>query len=176
VALDERAPYLVSMVLYFLFFAYLAVLTLRHTLRQREVDAETIHAAVDVYLLMALVWGLAYSAIEVRDPGSFHFPAADPSAGAPVAAVEAAGAAGRDGVTADWKAAHDEVQGTLMYYSFVTLTTLGYGDVYPTRDAARILAMLEATLGQLYLVILVARLVGLYTAQERERRRESTPG
>jgi hypothetical protein len=56
----------------------------------------------------------------------------------------------------------------------VTLTTLGYGDIYPVKDAARILAMLEATLGQLYLVILVARLVGLYTAVEMERRRKSS--
>ena len=63
----------------------------------------------------------------------------------------------------------------MMYYSFVTLTTLGYGDIYPVRDGARILAMLEATLGQLYLVILVARLVGLYTSQESERRKKATP-
>ena len=62
-----------------------------------------------------------------------------------------------------------------MYYSFVTLTTLGYGDIYPTSDATRILAMLEATLGQLYLVILVARLVGLYTAQQMEERKRAPP-
>jgi hypothetical protein len=62
-----------------------------------------------------------------------------------------------------------------MYYSFVTLTTLGYGDIYPVSDAARILGMLEATLGQLYLVILVARLVGLYTSQQMENRKRAPP-
>ena len=68
----------------------------------------------------------------------------------------------------------EHAQGTMVYYSLVTLTTLGYGDIYPVKDAARILAMLEATLGQLYLVILVARLVGLYTAVEMEKRRKSS--
>ena len=63
----------------------------------------------------------------------------------------------------------------MVYFSFVTLTTLGYGDVHPKSEAARILAMLEAVLGQLYLVILVARMVGMYTAQENERRKSSTP-
>jgi hypothetical protein len=50
----------------------------------------------------------------------------------------------------------------------VTLTTLGYGDMRPVSDPARIMAMLEATLGQLFLVIVVARIVGLYTMQPRE--------
>ena len=74
-----------------------------------------------------------------------------------------------------WTDRANSASGTMMYYSFVTLTTLGYGDIYPVRDGARIMAMLEATLGQLYLVILVARLVGLYTSQESERRKKATP-
>ncbi len=51
-----------------------------------------------------------------------------------------------------------------MYYSFVALTTLGYGNIVPVSPPARILAILEATLGQIYLTVLVARLVGLHIA------------
>jgi voltage-gated potassium channel Kch len=51
------------------------------------------------------------------------------------------------------------------YYSYVTLTTLGYGDIIPISTSARSLALLEAMMGQLYLAVLVARLVGLHISQ-----------
>lgn len=175
--LDVKLAYLASLLLYLLFFGYLAVLILLHTLRQKVVDAETIYAAVDVYLLLALFWTMGYYALAVVSPGSFHFPETDPLGQVQEARVAAGQTA--DFTAAgyvDWRDAHEHAQGTLMYYSFVTLTTLGYGDIYPVGDAARILAMLEATFGQLYLVILVARLVGLYTSQESERRRKAAPG
>jgi voltage-gated potassium channel Kch len=57
--------------------------------------------------------------------------------------------------------------GHLTYFSFVTLTTLGYGDITPASDLARLLAMMEAMLGQLFLVIIVARLVGIHATQQR---------
>jgi hypothetical protein len=172
--LGIKAAYLSSLVLYGLFFGYLAVLILLDTLRRTEIEAETIYAAVDVYLLLALFWTMGYYLLAVADPGSFHFPETDAIGqiqAERVAVRQEPGLATAEGV--DWREAHEEAQGTLMYYSFVTLTTLGYGDIYPAGDAARILAMLEATLGQLYLVILVARLVGLYTAQESERRKQT---
>lgn len=53
----------------------------------------------------------------------------------------------------------------LFYYSYITLTTVGYGDVVPVLDAARSVAILEAITGQIYLAVLVARLVGMYSAQ-----------
>ena len=56
---------------------------------------------------------------------------------------------------------------TLLYYSFVTLTTLGYGDVMPRGDMARMLSVTEALIGQLYLVIFLARLVALYVVHVR---------
>lgn len=167
--------YVASQYVYMAFFLYLAVLILRWTLSQHEIDAETIYGAVSVYLLMALVWGLAYYSIVLTSPGSFHFPDEDQLGDvqrARAAPVESGGAAL---IRPDWGEVSQTAQGTMMYYSFVTLTTLGYGDIYPTSDSTRILAMLEATLGQLYLVILVARLVGLYASQESERRREATP-
>ena len=177
-ATDNLQLYTVSQFVYLAFFVYLALHILLWTLRQHDVDAETIYGAVSVYLLMALIWGIAYYSIALTSPGSFRFPDEDALAelqarraavlgeseeGAPLVLYEA------------WTDRANSASGTMMYYSFVTLTTLGYGDIYPVSDAARILAMLEATLGQLYLVILVARLVGLYTSQESERRKKATP-
>ena len=56
----------------------------------------------------------------------------------------------------------------MIYFSFVTLTTLGYGDIVPLSPAARALAMVEALLGQLYLTVLVARLVGLHITHSQQ--------
>jgi hypothetical protein len=57
---------------------------------------------------------------------------------------------------------------TLLYFSFVTLTTLGYGDIAPITQEARALAILEAVVGQLYLAVIVARLVGIYVANRSD--------
>lgn len=58
-----------------------------------------------------------------------------------------------------------------MYFSFVTLTTLGLGDIGPTTPIARSLVILEAIIGQLYLIINVSWLVGLYVAHTRDERK-----
>jgi hypothetical protein len=57
-----------------------------------------------------------------------------------------------------------------VYFSYVTLTTLGYGDITPLSGAARTLAIVEATTGQIYLAVLVARLVGLHVAHSTMRK------
>ena len=124
-----------------LFFGYVAVTLLRHVVRAREVDAEILFGAACIYLFFALVWGLLYELVEELQPGSLAL------GGRPIAA------SGR----------------AVMYFSFVTLTTLGYGDIVPVNHFARLLAMLEAMLGQLFMVFLVARLVGVHTAQALAR-------
>jgi len=169
----DHELYVASQFFYLVFFVHLAFHILRWTLRQHEVDSETIYGAVGVYLLMALVWGLAYYMVVVTSPGSFHFPEHDDLGRIQTLRAEAVESGRTPTFSGDWREVSSHTQGTMMYYSFVTLTTLGYGDIYPASDVTRILAMLEATLGQLYLVILVARLVGLYTAQETERRRRT---
>jgi hypothetical protein len=85
-----------------------------------------------LYLLLGLVWGVIYATIEMHAPGSF------------------AGTLRLDERLSDW-----------VYYSFVTLTTVGYGDITPLSMAARAVAMLEALVGQLYPAIIIARLVSL---------------
>lgn len=131
----------VSRALSGVFFGYVAVTLLRHVVRAREVDAEILFGAACIYLFFALVWGLLYELLEELQPGSLAL------GGRPIAAGG----------------------GAVMYYSFVTLTTLGYGDIVPVNQFARLLAMLEAVLGQLFMVFLVARLVGVHTAQALSR-------
>ena len=173
---DENfALYVISQYLYLAFFTHLAVQILRWTMKQHVVSAETIYGAVNVYLLMALIWGIAYYAIALDFPGSFHFPEEVELGVVQTTRGEALDAGVELPPIPEWTEVANSAQGTMMYYSFVTITTLGYGDIFPASDATRILAMLEATLGQLYLVILVARLVGLYTAQQMEERKKAPP-
>ena len=113
-----------------------------------------LQAAVCGYLLLGLGWALVFSTLEHVSPGSFGDPL---GTGAQNHAVLAG-------------------MPHLIYFSFTTLTTLGYGDVVPTSTLARSLSTLEAVLGQLYLALLVARLVGVRAAQLAEDQREEGQG
>ena len=93
-----------------------------------------------IYLLSGSIWGIVYFLLSVVSPASF---------------------AGIVGET--WSEQLNE----FTYHSFVTLTTLGYGDVTPVEPVARTLCYLEAVLGQLYLTVLVAALVGMHIANRR---------
>jgi Ion channel len=113
------------------------VATLHFVLRKGTVDSERIYAALSVYLLAGLVFGVAYHVMEAIWPGSLRMTSAEG------ASVAAAG-----------------LKNTI-YFSFVTLATLGYGDVVPASPLARSLAIFEAVGAQFYLAVLIARLVSL---------------
>jgi len=121
----------------FIFLAYIIVLILRHIFRQEDVTLEIIYGAIVVYILIGLMWVFLYKFTGYFHPGSFFF--SDALAG--------------------------ETRKALYYYSFVTLTTLGYGDISPVSGPARSLAMLEAIVGQMYIAVLIARLVGMHISQ-----------
>ena len=106
------------------------------------VDRERLAAALSFYLLLGLIFALLFTVIVELRPGSFHFSAARPAefAARPLA--------------------------DMVYYSYVTLATLGYGDIVPLSPSAKGLAILEAIVGQMYLVVVVARLVSLYGQSE----------
>ena len=106
-----------------------------------QASGGTLLGAVCGYLLLGIIWGLMYSAVEEASPGSFAFPA---DARAPQTRMDS---------------------GVLNYFSFITLSTVGYGDVTPTWPLARTLAWLEAITGQFYLAVLVAGLVGAKVTQ-----------
>jgi hypothetical protein len=109
----------------------------------KQASGDAVFGAVVGYLLLGIIWSLLYSAVETAFPGSFAMPASGGTDGVPVRL---------DG-------------GTLSYYSFITLATVGYGDVIPTTPLARTLAWTEAITGQFYLAILVAGLVGFKVTQ-----------
>lgn len=105
------------------------------------VTRDRLRGAACAYLLMGVAWALAYILIYIWSPGSLV--AGD-------AILKLHGAADSEPIEL----------GHLTYYSFVTLTTLGYGDITPVRPLASTLAWLEALAGQFYLTVLVAFLVG----------------
>jgi len=102
-----------------------------------RVGGERISAALCVYMLVGIAFGGFFATLDQLEPGSLVQSAAR-------------GALDTDGA---------------IYFSFVTLATLGYGDVTPVSGPARALAILESVFGQLYLVVLVARLVSLYSRE-----------
>jgi hypothetical protein len=130
------------------FIMFVGASILRTVVAHDEITADTIYGGICVYLLIGLGWDAAYSIVEYLNPGSFAM------GGVPVSALDT-GDAGLRSYPA------------LVYYSFVTLTTLGYGDIVPTTPQARVLSTAEAVFGQLFVAIFIARLVGLQLAQAR---------
>jgi hypothetical protein len=124
---------------------YAIAAILRFLFVPQRVNANLICGSICAYLLLGVLWANVYSLIEVVEPGSFRFTLSTETE-KPVMQFE-----GGDASFA-------------VYYSFITLTTLGYGDVIPRSAPARLLAALEALTGQIYLAVLVARLVGLHVA------------
>jgi voltage-gated potassium channel len=129
-------------ILAILFFTYIGGTILSHVLRLERVTFDKICAALCSYLLLGLIFAILYSLLEFLNPGTFLvggevIPQGDP------------------------RAFYGAGMGQAIYFSFTTLTTLGYGDVAGATPVAKNLSVLEALIGQIYLVVLVARLVGM---------------
>ncbi len=120
-----------------LFLGYAVINILRIVVQSEEVTKETIYAAIVAYMLMALLWAFLYMILELLAPGSFSFP--------------------------ERTIRTDTMR--FEYFSFVTITTLGYGDIIPLTNKASALALIEAFVGQVYLVALVAWLVGMHVSR-----------
>jgi hypothetical protein len=135
------------------FLAMLLATILVNVWRQQVVRVDTIVGGVVAYLMIGVLFGNLYQLLEFVSPGSF-------------VAVHDVGRWGA------WEASPGEFP-RLFFFSFVTLTTLGYGDVSPGSVGAAALATLQAVMGSLYLTILIARLVGLHIAETRDSRPES---
>ncbi len=136
-----------------LFLGLTAMEILGHVLRARRVTTEILYGGVATYLLLGVIGAFIYQAINVWQPGALSFP---------------------DNI--GQVAVGDATRfSTFTYYSFVTLTTLGYGDITPITRLARSAAILEAVMGQLYLAVLIARLVGLHIVQAVSSDRGDVP-
>ena len=118
-----------------------AGLIVKSLFNSRSLTFDSIYGAVCGYLFLGHAWAMSYTLIEGVRPGSFHI---HPS-------LRAAGESPQSDV--------------LTYYSFVTLTTVGYGDVTPVSPLARTFAWIEAITGQFYLAIIVAGLVSILVAR-----------
>lgn len=146
--------YSVALSVHFLGVLFLALVVgaiLTHVFRSTHITRETITGAICAYLLIGSMWAHVFSIVENVSPGSF----ADNS-------IEANAASGPEPM-------RDQAD-RFTYFSFVTLTTLGFGDMTPLSRPARNLTALEAIFGQLYLAVLIARLVG--QAQQYKKRDE----
>jgi voltage-gated potassium channel len=116
---------------------YTALLILKDILFRREVSLQHILGAVSVYFLIGFVWASIFAACELLSPGSIV------------------------------SSLHASLEfPDILYFSFTNLTSLGYGDILPVHHIARSFASLEGITGQLYLTILIARIVGLHISSE----------
>lgn len=137
----SRVAITVDLVLRIVFIGYVSGHILVRVLQRREVTLDTIAGAACVYMLLGLLWATAYLLLEHVRPGSFNIPAA-------------------------WRAVDEaHLSPALVYFSFATLTTVGFGDVTPAGPAAGGLVVVEAVVGQLFIAITIARLVGLHLAR-----------
>ena len=106
-----------------------------YLLRSTRVTAEVLFAAVSVYLLLALLWAVFYALVDMAWPHAFA------------------------------TAQSLQKENVFLYFSIVTQSTLGYGDIVPVHRVARLLASVQAIVGQIYLTVLVAALVGMHISE-----------
>lgn len=127
-----------------LFFLALIVIVLRHIFREGDVTFHRIQGAIAVYLLIGLVFSRAYHFIYLLDPVSFQM--------------------------TDLQLDAETYYSRFVYFSFVTLTTLGYGDITALHLGAKSLVMIEGLFGQLFPAIMITRLVTLEIEHRKNRK------
>ena len=125
------------------FYLFVTLNILFHVARQETITADIVSGGICTYLLTGVVWTWIYSLIDTLQPGSFA-------------------------------SSHTEAPGELpwhelLYFSYVTLTTLGYGDITPVSKAARSFSVLEAIAGTLLVAVLISRVVGQYVSHSMEQ-------
>lgn len=125
-------------VLAFAFLALIAGHLLLAALRAHKVTRETVCAALASYLMVGTAWSFLYRLVALVDPHAFTLPAPEQTLG-------------------DFES---------IYYSFVTLVGLGYGDITPVAPVPRMLAVVEALFGLLFVATLISRLVGAFTSEK----------
>ncbi len=135
---DQDKLFIVFVQTIYSLFLFTALVTInRKIFAEKKVSGDTIKGGIAVFFLIGTFWGLIYNIVYLIDPNSFS------------QTIEAS-----------------KSFNSMFYFSFTTLTTLGYGDISPVNDLARTLANLEAIVGVMYPAIYISRVVGLYTAQE----------
>src|SRR5438034_3143531 len=139
----DLIPPAVFLVAGLILIAFVVGNLLRFVLRAPSVNTEVLCASISAYLMLGLMWTMAYWLVDQLTPGgAFSF-------------NTNTGTRSMNGFTG-------------FYFSFVTLSTVGYGDITPVSKVARMLAAMEAMTGLLYMAILIARLVALYSSPKSD--------
>ena len=128
------------------YFGLICTFLGQYILTTRRVTLEVIFAAMCLYMMLAVLWAAIYTNLQLFYGDAFLFQGK--------LALEA-------GITAE------SLYRQMIYYSFVTLSTLGYGDITPLHLVAKNWAAMEAMIGQFFIAIIIARLVSIYTVQEQ---------
>ena len=123
-------------------FSYLTLVLFLNLKQVSQVTFEVIAAGLSVYLLLGLLWSFIFAYVESCIPGSLSV--IDSAAG--------------------------DLRFRFLYFSFVTLTTLGYGDIAATNPIAQSWTVLEAVIGQIYLVVIISGLVGMVISNKLEKK------
>lgn len=122
----------------FFFFLYVTLTLLEMIIKSKEITQNTLYGAICVYLMLGLLWAAIYGLIDAIIPGAIF--------------------------TGNLVKGHLTTN-EVIYFSYTTLTTLGYGDITPLTPIGRIMSVLEAIIGQLYIAFMVARLIGIYSSK-----------
>jgi hypothetical protein len=125
------------------FYAFIAVAVFLEVITTSRVTTDTLYGAVCVYLLVGMAFGSLFDMIETLHPGSFQ-------------------------INVDTAVPAEIRWRTLIFFSFMTLTTIGLGDVTPTTVQTQSLTAIEGVIGVLYLAVLIARIVGMYARRASE--------
>ncbi|MGD2140148.1 MAG: ion channel [Burkholderiales bacterium] len=144
---DTSALNLFGLAVSIAFFVFVIGVIMTTLISRDEVTADLIFGAMSVYLLIGVAWAFLYAFVELLSPGQFNFGSLISEAAI--------------------RESHGELR-LFTYFSLVTLSTLGYGDITPLTPLARSLASLEAVAGQLFIAVLIGRLVGMHISQRRK--------
>jgi hypothetical protein len=137
----DQVPLAVSLAFSTAFFAFVIAHLIRFILQAPRVDANVLCAGISGYLMLGLLWVPAYQLVAQISPAAFAL-SAGPDAG------------------------HALDRFSAFYFSFITLCTVGYGDVTPISKMARMLAVMEAITGLFYVAVLISRLVAVYSSTQ----------
>lgn len=137
----EVSVHVVEAIIMFAFFILATAFAFQRVLEDEYVDINRIAGAISIYMLIGLIWTSLYFFLSLLDPQSFN---------------------GLSDTSSAALKLHDTIYMDLLYYSYVTLSTLGYGEITPASRAAQSLSYLEAICGIMYVAVLVSALVGSY--------------
>ncbi len=139
---QNKEVFVLDYIVTIIFFMIITTAVLNYVLEDKKITSSTIFGAICGYLLIGLTWSFVHLIIYTLSPDAYTM---------------------TKGLSnnPDVRVLH------FIYYSFVTLSTLGFGDISPVSSAARTFSWIEAISGQIYLTVWIAQLIGLHIAQKK---------